>query len=441
MSYQTENSKLLESFFERTFFRSWQQKPRKQDNWSGIELQLTATCNLGCRYCYLDQHGMELYPHEMRHADSVLHNLQMVLNWLASNGYSPCSIDVFSGEPFAQRLGFDAFRLMAEHYADVSPELRPESVVVPTNYTFLLDGGATDEVEDLLNRFDRIGIRLALSASVDGKFQQTNRPFHGCTAPDPRDDEYYEKLFAFNAKHCFGFHPMIYSHGIEQWPENFLWFMDGFRRYSIHPSSLYLLDVRNAEWSSQQARSFSEFMRFLIHWVWDFAGHEPGEFWRFINEQHGFNILSAPFSRVGRGLGCGLQSMMYVRLGDLSIVPCHRTMYPGMEGGRFVVEQGEIAGIEAVNPEFLLAVLTLDGSSLPMCERCLIEPMCGKGCIGAQYEATGDFFSPIPTVCQLEHAKLAGMVRGYKEIGLCDELLGQVSRDMARRLETIMRWL
>jgi hypothetical protein len=47
---------------------------------------------------------------------------------------------------------------------------------------------------------------------------------------------------------------------------------------------------------------------------------------------------------------------------------------------------------------------------------------CTLGCLGSQFEANGDEFSPIPTVCQLEHAKMLGLVKGAKEIGIWPRL-------------------
>ncbi len=442
MTYQEENNRLLESFLARTFFRSWKKRPRVPDNFERLEIQVTASCNLACGYCYINRHGGGLYPVELRDNEMILRHLKALLSWLAERGYSPMGIDLFSGELFAQELGFEVLAAMLAHYAGVQPELRPQVIVVPTNCTFLLSSELTKRVEGYIAGFASLGVRLALSASVDGKYEEINRPGRkGPWLADAtsvaRDDDYYESLFDFNRRHRFGFHPMIYSRGIERWRDNFLWFQDGFERHGIPPEMLYLLEVRNEEWTAGQVAEFARFMKFIVEWTWDHVGRDPEAMREFIFRKRGFNILSAPFSRNARGFGCALQSMLYVRLGDLAIVPCHRTMYKGMEAGRFLVRDGRITGIEAGNVEFFIGELTCQGNAVPLCEVCLIKPMCAKGCLGSQYESTGDFLSPIPTVCQLEHGKLWGMIEGYKSSGLWNRFLTWIDENAAYRLRKL----
>ena len=42
--------------------------------------------------------------------------------------------------------------------------------------------------------------------------------------------------------------------------------------------------------------------------------------------------------------------------------------------------------------------------------------------LGSQFETTGDLFSPIPTVCQLEHAKIYAMIKTYKKLNLYNKI-------------------
>ncbi|MEW6106319.1 MAG: hypothetical protein AB1563_08160, partial [Bacillota bacterium] len=63
--------------------------------------------------------------------------------------------------------------------------------------------------------------------------------------------------------------------------------------------------------------------------------------------------------------------------------------------------------------------------------------MCAKGCLGSQYESTGDFLSPIPTVCQLEHGKLWGMIEGYKSTGLWNRFLTWIDENAVYRLRKL----
>ncbi|GAI96295.1 unnamed protein product, partial [marine sediment metagenome] len=150
-----------------------------------------------------------------------------------------------------------------------------------------------------------------------------------------------------------------------------------------------------------------------------------------------FNTLGSALSTTGRGLGCSIQSTIHLRLGDLVMAPCHRTSYKGMNYAHFEVKDGRIAGIIADNPELMTAIISLDGKNMPMCEVCLIKHLCSGGCLGSQFETTGDLFSPIPSVCRLEHARIMAMVEAYKEIGIYDTVLGRVNREKRNALEVL----
>lgn len=394
----TENDILLKSVLQGTFFNAW--KNDKQDlanvNFKGIELYLTTRCNLRCAYCYLQRHGKDLYPDT--DSKTILNNLSMLLDWLLENDYKP-KIDIFSGELFSQKLGFDALELI---YEKLQGSDGIKSICIPTNFTFLCSEKLTKKVEMLIWKFASIGIRLYLSASVDGKFCEDNRPANGKLL---RDDEYYDRLFEFCKKYSYGFHPMIYSGHIENWIENFNWFIDMFEKHGYKNYPLYLLEVRNEEWAESQMVKFGEFIQYLTRWCLDRK--------RDIHKE-GFNILSSMVSKIGRGIGCGLQSSLYVRMGDLMIVPCHRTSYEGLEFGQFITNGQRIVDIKAHNVENCITTLSFEADTIPMCESCAIKAQCSHGCLGCQYETVGDMFIPNPNVCLLENYKVEYFNKEYK---------------------------
>ena len=422
MSFElkTENDLYMQRILEDTFFKEWK-NPGRNENFRAIEIEINASCNANCIYCYYTNFGEELYPKSISHSETILKNIHALLIWLTDNNYKP-EIDIFTGEVFTQKLGRDVLDLIYTFYKDIGPERRPPAIIVPTNFSFLLKENLTEYVEETLYKFNEINMPMRLSTSVDGKYmEKDNRPFRYVLhsgEEDPRDDAYYDKLFAFNKKHRVGFHPMVYSNKIEDWPKNFLWFQEMFNKYDIPWSILYLLEVRNAEWSQRQIIDFGKFVKFLIHWTWEKVGKDEKEYMDFLRNGGGFNMLASPLSKIGRGLGCSLQSMLYFRAGDMTVNPCHRTMYQGMEYFRFKTIDGMIVGIEASNPELITTILSTDFSNSPYCEICDINKVCSKGCIGSQYETTGDFFTPIPTVCEMEHMKILAMIEAYQEIGI-----------------------
>lgn len=454
MSFQEENDQLLNSILERTYFAGWKDpENEKYMNFNSLEIIMNYKCNLGCKYCYVNRWGEELYPSEL-YADEekLLSNLQMILRWLKRNDFRP-TIEYFSGEALVQKVGLKGLEMFTSSVPSGT------TILVPTNYTFILSDELTKRVDGIIANAKARDVRVSLSASVDGKYCEVNRPFKGTITsqcevekrrweyeysgvPDPRDDAYYDKVFAFAKKWGFGFHPMVYSNQIEKWKDNFLWFQEMYKKYDLPWDKLYLLEVRNAEWSDQQIREYMEFIKFLIRWTWDMTGRNPGNFLEFVYKGKGFNILTGPLTTIGRGIGCSLQSAVYLRLGDLALVPCHRQSYKQFIIGWLQTENGEIEGVKAHNSEILIAEMSCTHRNFPYCEACYIKHICSGGCLGAQFEFTGDPFTPIPRMCKLAHNKVRAMIEVYRELGiykLLKQRLPVQKREAFEYMEGVMK--
>jgi len=304
---------------------------------------------------------------------------------------------------------------------------------------FLLDETRTNYIINIINNAKKKLVHIGLSASVDGVYMEDNRPFINKSLR--RTEEFYDKLFKMIKNYNGGFHPMVYSNEIDKWIENFLWFQDNFEKYDIPYENIYLLEVRNKEWTIEQCKKFSEFLEFLVEWVWNKCNKNTSEFTNFLFKKKGFNILSTWLTTIGRGLGCSIQNTIQLRLGDLSIVDCHRLSYNHAIAGTFRTDGNKIISLEAKNLELYLAIQTLDGKCLPGCEVCIIKDLCGYGCLGSQYEATGDQFSPIPSVCRLEHFKIKTFINAFNKIGVLPSILGLVQNNKIKSIKLVMEEL
>jgi hypothetical protein len=212
---------------------------------------------------------------------------------------------------------------------------------------------------------------------------------------------------------------MIYSANIEKWIDNFVWFQKMFQKFDIPIGAIYLLEVRNVEWNKQQIKEFYKFTRFVINWVYKHIRVPPEELPKFVFENKLFNLFSI-FTRIGRGLGCSMQSTIQLRLGDLTASVCHRAAYKPHNLWKFKVEDNEIVDIESINHNLLIAAFSFDAKNLPMCEVCPIRELCNSQCLGSMHETNGELFLPIPTVCALEHAKVAAIIDEIIDLGLYD---------------------
>lgn len=414
-----EHNELVKSILNRTFFAAWKNQKYKEDlykygNYDNLEIQLSAVCDLHCDYCYYAKYSKDLYPAPISKPENVLKNLDMLLEWLGENNYYP-KFDVFSGEPFATDMGFEVVNKLIDWHIkeDISGE-----IVIPTNFSFIFSEKKIEKIEELISKGKDNNVRVYLSASVDGKYCDVNRPFHNSEIV--RTDEYYDKVFEFAKKYQIAFHPMVYSNNIEKWKDNFLWFQENFKKNDIPWTSLYLLEVRNVEWSKTQIQEFYRFVRFIMNWVCNMCkniGVPINKLPEFIFKNKVFNLISV-FGSMGRGIGCSIQSAMQLRLGDLTTTLCHRNAYDGLHLFKFVSDDNKIIDIEALNYNMMVAMYSAVSRNLPWCETCTIKDFCSGQCLGAMYEVNGDPFIPIPTVCALEHARVAAILDEIDSLGL-----------------------
>jgi radical SAM protein with 4Fe4S-binding SPASM domain len=361
-----------------------------------------------------------------------MENLDLTLDWLIKRQFAP-ELEVFSGEPFFGETGFRVLHRILDKFEFV--DKKPPSIVIPTNYTFILHDELTQKVEECLEKGKARGIPIILSASIDGKYCEANRPFR--RGNDGRDDAYYDRVFAFNKKWGFSFHPMIYSQHISSWQANFLWFQEMLRKHDIPWSNIYLLEVRNAEWTLSDIEEYGKFIQFLTRWAFDMCQRDKKQFIDFIFKT-GFNTLRSIMSTVGRGLGCSIQSTFHLRLGDLAIVPCHRLSYSPFITGHLEVENHQVVGVKAHNVELYLAIESIDGKNMPFCETCLVRSLCSLCCLGSNFETTGDLFSPIPSVCQLEHHRVKSEIDVLKDLGVLGMFLSKINPEKAQAIEHIL---
>jgi len=415
----TDQDIVLNSFYKRTFFNSW--LAGTQDNYHSLELITTDRCSLACKYCYFNKFGKELFTPESRNEDNIFEGFKKIIEWLTRNGYHP-DIHFFSGEFFQQPINIK----ILDYFLDNLPP-GIDFISIPVGGTFLLYNSG-DVLIDYQKRFREKGVRLSFSLSVDGKYMDENRPLRNKNLV--RDDAYYDKVFKFAKATSSGFHPMVYAEGIQNWKKNFTWFQEKFKEFDIPWNNMYLLEVRNNNWTQQQFIDYAEFIEFLIFWTWDFVGKDKAKFIKtMLKSKSNFNILGNCFTTTGRGIGCGIQGNVHVRLGDLSIFPCHRLMKPFFKIGEFNVEDGKITDVKAHNVELGVLIKSFDKRSLPVCETCLIKNLCAGQCLGSCHETHGDPFAPIPVVCQLFHIKVSTFVSALKKINVYHEIIGLLGHD------------
>ena len=111
----TENDALLEMILERKYYTRLVEKNGKANIMlDNVELNITAACNQKCEYCYLTQHGKEIYPVEIRDEKTIIKNAYLVLKYFAEKKMYIDTLSLFSGEIWGTKLADGVFEALYE---------------------------------------------------------------------------------------------------------------------------------------------------------------------------------------------------------------------------------------------------------------------------------------------------------------------------------------
>lgn len=432
--YLKENDELLKCLLNNRFFNVWRDTEARQKTATervdtllddtALEIYITSQCNQSCEYCYLVKHRSKLYPQECDKPEIILHNLDILLDWIIENDFCIPRIEIFTGEIWQSQFGLEVLEKL---YQAVLRGLMTNCIMIPSNCSFLRSERQTGLIERYIKKFRQFDIILSFSISVDGApIEKMNRPF---VDGSEKEDDFYERMFLFAKANNFYFHPMVSAHSVKYWIDNHKWWVENCRKYDINPDQcIMMLEVRNDEWTEESIADYNKFMNYLID--------------RFLNEigsvKDFCDLLLAQLDKkidyitgyvpylIGEAdsfAGCTVSTDMVVRLGDMAICPCHRTCYDKYIYGHFVVEDDKITDIISNNIYMAQQILFGNQRICALgCDTCTFNFGCLKGCYGAQLEANNDPMIPAVSVCEFFKGKYTNLINKYEEIGVWDEL-------------------
>lgn len=427
-SFEKETDDLLKFIIHNRFFKYWadpEVRYKEDSLWRNcnLELYITTACNQKCEYCYLHKYEDKLYPLEMRDRKKIIENLKILLQYLIDNNYYLPRFDLFSGEIWHTPFGLEVLDTIIEYN---KKQKVVDFILIPSNCSFLLKDEDMYNMQVRIDALASLGIRLAISCSVDGKVvDNMGREFRDKSQEELRDDHFYEKMFGFCKENDYLFHPMVSAHNVGYWKENLDWYLKKIDEYDvdINMNPIMMLEVRNDEWDEESIKKLLDYYDYQIDIdLKRYSNDIKGLARTLLGDGPGNGYKNIDLCLADKQIGCTASSFLTVRLGDLTMAPCHRTSYEELNYGKFVVEDGKIVDIIGSNPQ--MAIRTLCVNNLighHGCDTCPYSTVCIRGCFGAQYEYGKDPFMPIPSVCAMLKSKYYHLFKRYDEIGVIDE--------------------
>lgn len=441
--FEKDENALLKTFMEAPFVRAQNTRFFESPAMSMLELIVTPECNQKCEYCYITKYGSELYPHNSRaDKETTLNNMKMIMDYFVyEKKYIFKNYELFAGDMFSTDLFFGTMEILYpyfEYMYDKAPELfsigvDERVIIIPCNMRFVSNDEIAQQVKEWIKKFATLNVKIVFSWSHDGKYSSDIREKIELT------DEYYDKVFTFLKETHGGLHPMLSYEGIQNAKANLDWWIEMYQKYFPERVAIgdYMpihLEVRNNGWTDETISEYLEFLRYRMEKIFDMFKEDIDAVSRYLFHYDGqglpdydqFDCIAfEPFR--DNLMSCSMQKAIMVRVSDMAIVPCHRLSYHQFIGGWFVPneERTKIIDLKANNVGQLIDIKSHQVTLSPECCICWNNKNCLHGCLGSQYEWSGELYLPIPSVCKLQKAKTSFILKMFVETGILQSAINQ----------------
>ncbi len=444
-NFQEQETKLFNYYLDTDAFPIPEENNVLYINKHGLELIIRPNCNQTCEYCYIYQHGTELYPNNNFTKEEQLKHIQLILDWIFFERRNYFyKIELFAGDLFYDGIFLDFFEIYEEYLKHIKQKYpyifqNRSTIIIPSNMRFVVEQPEIAEKvkqlhDHLLEEYD---LKIAFSWSSDGPYGTFERE------KIELDDSYFDQIF----KYCFnmdaGYHPMTSAHNVFYLKDNYTWWLKKMSEFapkntdfSYSDFAPSFLEVRNGDsWTQEAITAYLDFLTFAMEIRYNLCQKDVNLLTEHfyapeIAQRHhlprttGYDHLALEFLQDGvnkiESYPCGLQSELHINCINMSIVPCHRTAYPLFTGAYFTFNESctKITGVKSNNFSTYFTLKTADIKNIPVCNICDYRNFCIKGCPGAQYEDSGELFLPIESVCNLFKQKIDHLISLHNNYGL-----------------------
>ena len=392
LDYYNDEKELLSEFINSYFYEGSDlrdidlDKDKVPFTTKGIELIIRPQCNQTCEYCYIYQHGKDLYPYNERaNNETLIKNLRAVLKHVYIDRKAFINHwEIFAGDLFGDGLWFDLMDVFFEFLEPLHKQytqlfkMSQFCILMPCNCAFVEDDEKYARFQEYIDHFKALDVDFHISWSTDGKYMVDTREKRAV------DDEYFERGFKLAEKYAFGIHPMIAAENIENAVENYDWFVEEYAKYDLMRFEPPFLEVRNDNWTDEKIAHYQIFLKHVIDSRFARCNNNVDEFTYhlFIGDgangtlpapfdQDFININVASFEDGGNKISCALPNLLHINLNNMTLPLCHRLTYWPTCGGKYVQdEQGDIIDLVPNNVSGYIGTKVTNAVLLPKCSNC-----------------------------------------------------------------------
>ena len=406
----------------------------------GIELIFQTQCNQQCDYCYIHKYGKDLYPIKVT-KEETLNNINLIFDYIFCQRKNYLyEIELFGGDIFHNEIYFDVLDIYDKYLKEIKNNFKDifnkqTTICCPCNLSWVVERPhLIEKFRKYSNYFkDEYNVFLSFSWSTDGYYAVNSREKKVLT------EEYFDTIFKFCQEFKCGYHPMVAPENIKTWCENYDWWMEKYEQYDlVRPGYFqpYLLEVRNDNWTPELTEYYCKFLRHLMEWRLKMCDNDIEKLSYHLLQGNGSNntLLGSRGSdplilydkkgyyKQEEGMGCSGQKLVHFDCSRLAIVPCHRTSYYQFIPAIFITDE-EKKHIIDFKPNNVGSYITWrfhKTENEPICSHCSYYKICKQGCLGSQFESTGELYMPITSLCNFYKTIYEFLYKLYKEYGIID---------------------
>ena len=449
--FKQEEKEFLQYYFDTDAFPLPNKDHLMHVNKHPIELIIRPTCNQKCEYCYIYKYGKDLYPNHSISNEEILKNFDSFLDYYYNERKNwSYLVELYAGDMFFDDLFFDLIDIFEKYVIDVKKnypyifEEHQTSIVIPCNLSFVAEKPETAERFKAVHKhfLDAYDIKIAFSWSTDG--------FYGAYEREKKelDQEYFDTIFDFCFEMNAGYHPMTSASNVHVLKENYDWWVENIgKRMEKYGTKIWdadfapsMLEVRNGnEWTDEDIDVYLDFLTYAMEKRYEICQSDTEMLTRHLfgpfedlpkyklprlsnYDPLALNFHNPDDNPALEAIGCNLQTSLHVNLVDFSLVPCHRTSYPLFTGCYFIKDDNnKIIDFEPHNISGYYTIKTAHIYRMPVCSICEYNNVCLKGCLGAQFEYSGEMFIPIPSICNLYKRKTDHLIELYNKYNIFEK--------------------